>query len=122
MGPQGLEFGNPLGFLTPTFNRRLEVWEEGSVANFRADRVEFSNGAVQERYEGVLFPMQVQTERTIADAVFIGGAWIKAPDRETAAIVGGILASIRFLRLSVGIEHQFEPGETSVAVGLIDRF
>ena len=69
MGPQGLEFGNPLGFLTPTFNRRLEVWEEGGLADFRADRVELPNGTVQERYEGVFFPAQFQSARTLADGL-----------------------------------------------------
>ena len=33
MGPQGVEFGNPLGLLTPTWNRRLEGgnWADSSV-------------------------------------------------------------------------------------------
>jgi len=123
MGPQGLEFGNPLGFLTPTFNRRLEVWEEGALADFRADRIEFANGTVQERYEGVLYPAQCQPVRSIADGLFIGGAWIKAPnDNDTPAIIGGILTRLGFLQFSLGVEHQFEPDETSVVFGLIDRF
>ena len=41
MGPQGLEFGNPLGFLFPTWNRRLEVWELGKLGAARFERIEY---------------------------------------------------------------------------------
>ncbi len=122
MGPQGLEFGNPLGFLNPTFNRRLEVWEEGSLADFRADRVELPNGIVQERYEGAFYPAQFQPARSIADGLFIGMAWIKEPTRDTPAVIGGVLTKIHFLQISIGIEHQVDPARTSVVFGLIDRF
>jgi hypothetical protein len=122
MGPQGLEFGNPLGFLNPTFNRRLDVWEMGALADFRADRIESPLGAVTERYEGFLYPMQCQTTRTILDGVFVGGAWSKSPIKDTPSIIGGIFAQLGFAKLSVGVEQQFDPRETLVTVGVVDRF
>jgi hypothetical protein len=122
MGPQGLEFGNPLGFLNPTFNRRLEVWEMGSLADFRADRIELPTGAIQERYEGYVFPFQLQEARSFLDAAFVGGAWSKSPVKDTPSIIGGIFAQFGFVKLSVGVEHQVEPRETMVTVGVVDRF
>ena len=122
MGPQGLEFGNPLGFLVPTFNRRLEVWEMGSLADFRAERIELPNHTIQERYEGYFYPAQFQSTRSIVDGVFAGAAWIKTPVKDTPSIIAGIFSQIGFIRLSVGVEHQIDPEETSVVVGLIDRF
>lgn len=35
MGPTGVEFSNPLGYLNPNFNRRLTAWEVGESVNFR---------------------------------------------------------------------------------------
>ena len=122
MGPQGLEFGNPLGFLNPTFNRRLEVWEMGALADFRADRIEFPRGAVTQRYEGFLYPLQCQPARSILDGVFVGGAWSKSGIKDTPSIIGGIFAQLRFVKLSVGVEHQFDPKDTLVTVGVVDRF
>ncbi len=122
MGPQGLEFGNPLGFLNPTFNRRLEVWEMGALADFRADRIEAPTGDVTERYEGYLYPAQCQPTRSMADGVFLGGAWTKSPVKDTASFIGGIFAQIKAIKLSVGIEHQFDPKETMITVGVVDRF
>ncbi len=122
MGPQGLEFGNPLGFLNPTFNRRLDVWEMGALADFRADRIESPTGDITERYEGYLYPMQCQPARTFLDGVFVGGAWSKSPTMDTASIIGGIFAQLGFLKFSVGVEHQFEPRDTLVTVGVVDRF
>jgi hypothetical protein len=123
MGPQGLEYGNPLGFIFPTWNRRLEVWEMGSLVDFRLERIEAPNGDVQERYEGYLFPFQLQPARNRwLDALFAGGAYIKGGSTETPAVIGGVLAEIGFIRLSVGVEYQADPDETSVVVGLIDRF
>ncbi|HTD65291.1 MAG TPA: hypothetical protein VK846_02020 [Candidatus Limnocylindria bacterium] len=122
MGPQGLEFGNPLGFLVPTFNRRLEVWEMGGLADFRVERIESSDRSVQERYEGYIYPAQFQSSRSFLDGVFLGGAWSKAPGKDTPSVIGGIFSQIRFIRLSVGVEYQTDPSQTSVVVGLIDRF
>ena len=122
MGPQGLEFGNPLGFLVPTFNRRLEVWEEGSLADFRAERIEFPNDTVAERYEGVFYPAQFQPHRSIVDGLFVGMAWLKDPTRDTPAVIGGVLTKVWPFQLSIGVEHQIDPEKTSFVVGLIDRF
>ena len=122
MGPQGLEFGNPLGFIVPTFNRRLEIWEMGSLGDFRAERIEAPNGDISERYEGCFYPAQFQPHRSFVDGLFIGAAWITSPIKDTPAVIGGLLTKLGFLQLGVGVEQQIDPSATSVVIGLIDRF
>ena len=56
MGPQGVEFGNPFGFLRPTWNHRANTWELGGLANFRAVRTRSASGAIAEKYE-LPFPL-----------------------------------------------------------------
>jgi hypothetical protein len=123
MGPQGLEYGNPLGFIFPTWNRRLEIWEMGSLLDFRLERIEPPHGVAQERYEGAIFPFQLQpTRNRWLDAFFVGGAYIKNGSYETPSVLGGVLAEIAFIRLSIGVEYQPDPDETNIVIGLIDRF
>ncbi len=122
MGPQGLEFGNPLGFLAPTFNRRLEVWEMGELADLRAERVRSPNGAVQERYEALTYPLQWTKTRSLLDHVFLGGAYLNSPTKDTPAFIGGFSGKVGFMNLSVGVDHEFRPSLTTVTVGLVDTF
>lgn len=122
MGPQGLEFGNPLGFLVPTWNRRLEVWEMGSLVDGRAESIKMPNGTTQERYEGLFFPFQFAPERSFFDYLFLGGSYTKNPTRESPGAMAGVTGKIGFLLFSLGVEQQFHPDNTTVVVGLIDPF
>jgi hypothetical protein len=122
MGPQGLEFGNPLGFLFPTWNRRLEVWEMGSLGDFRAERIRFPNHTTQERYEALLFPFQFDQSPSILDHLFAGAAYLNSPNKDTPALLGGFLGVIGFLKVALGVEVELHPSQTSVVVGLIDAF
>lgn len=54
MGPSGLEMGNPLGFIAPTWNRKLSVWELGDMVNFRLERNEFADRTVARNIEATL--------------------------------------------------------------------
>lgn len=122
MGPQGMEYGNPLGFLTPTWNRRLEVWEMGGLAGFRAERIRSPKGAVTERYEGLLFPGQLSPINEWIDHFFVGASFSRSPDRETAGVLGGWAGRLGFLKGSVGIDHEFDSARTVFTVGIIDTF
>lgn len=122
MGPQGLEHGNPLGFLTPTWNRRLEVWEMGGLAGFRAERIRSPKGAVTERYEGLLFPGQLSPVNEWIDHFFAGASFSRSPNRETAGVLGGWAGRLGFLKTSIGVDHEFDPARTVFTVGIIDTF
>jgi hypothetical protein len=122
MGPQGLEFGNPLGFLSPTWNRRLEIWEMGSLADFRAEHITTPSRATTERYEGLVFPFQFAGTKTVLDHLFAGGSYFKSRTKDTPGVIGGFTGKAWFLNLSVGVEYQFDTAETTVVVGIIDTF
>ncbi|MGI8605363.1 MAG: hypothetical protein ACR2OZ_20510 [Verrucomicrobiales bacterium] len=122
MGPQGLEFGNPLGFLLPTWNRRLEVWELGGLAGARAERIEMPNNSVSERYEALIFPFQFAPADNRLDGFFIGGAYLKNPARDTFSCLGGYFGTLKPFKVFVGVEYELKPAETSVVVGLIHSF
>jgi hypothetical protein len=122
MGPQGLEFGNPLGFLFPTWNRRLETWEMGGLVDLRFERIWFPNRTTQDRFEGVVFPFQLARVNNPLAHLFAGGTYTKSPSKDTPGVVGGFLGKLGFLQVNVGVEHQLYPGDTTVIIGLIDWF
>jgi PAS domain S-box-containing protein len=51
MGPTGVEFSNPLGYLNPNFNRRLTAWEVGELVNFRFIHKTLPNSGREETLE-----------------------------------------------------------------------
>jgi len=122
MGPQGLEFGNPLGFLLPTWNRRLEVWELGRLAGARVERIELGETTATERYEALVFPFQFAGTNKFFDGFFVGGAYLRNPTRNTTAWLGGYFANFKPLRVFVGVEHEAAPAANSVVVGAIGAF
>ncbi|MBI1841507.1 MAG: hypothetical protein HYR88_11740 [Verrucomicrobia bacterium] len=122
MGPQGTEYGNPLGFLTPTWNRRLEVWEMGGLADFRADRVRAANGAVTERYEALVFPGQLDDQAAWWDHFFLGASYSRNSLRSTGGVLGGFAGRLAFLNVSAGIDYEIHPARTTITIGIIDRF
>ena len=103
MGPTGIEYGNPLGFLAPTWNRRLDVWELGQLADFRLDRIKSSTGVVTARYETVIFPSQFDENDNFLDNFYMGGFYLQnSSSRDSHGILGGVLAKLSFLQVAVG--------------------
>ena len=74
MGPQGLEFGNPLGFLSPSFNRLPDAWEIGDVVDFRVIVNHPPNGNNTANYEALVFPFQIGGSTGLLRALFVGAA------------------------------------------------
>lgn len=122
MGPQGAEFGNPLGFLTPTWNRRLEVWEMGGLMDLRAEHIRLPNHQTTQRYEGLMFPGQWDATHNFFDHWFVGGSYSINSVRETAGVLGGFAGKVGFLKLSLGVDHEIDPSVTTLIVGAIDSF
>ncbi len=124
MGPQGLEFGNPLGFLTPTWNRRLDVWELGGIADFRLVRTETANGAETNKYEALVFPFQVIDKKTnILDYIYAGGFVNRnRPAVDSDGIMAGVFGDIGPLQVSVGADYNNDTYEKRITIGLIDKF
>ena len=122
MGPQGLEFGNPLGFLFPTWNRRLETWEMGGLADVRYERIWLPNRTTQDRVDGEIFPFQFCGTRSLFDYFFLGASYTQTPTMDNPGVVTGLIGKIGFVNVNAAVEHRFRPSENIVIVGLIDWF
>jgi hypothetical protein len=124
MGPTGLEFGNPLGFLSSTFNRRLNVWELGGIADFRLVRLDLNNSTSTETWETIFFPWQVfDAGDSLTSGLFLGPQLNKsAQDDWTSAGTVGYFSRIRAVVVSFQTSHNFNSGENSLFLGLIYPF
>lgn len=123
MGPTGLEFGNPLGFLYPTFNRRLNVWELGGIADFRVVRLEL-NGDINEVWEIVFFPFQMfKVGRPFASNLFIGSQYNKNEDNDLTSVgMFGYSGKIGPIVVNLHGEIYFNNVKKSIFLGLIYPF
>ncbi len=72
LGPSGNHFGNPLSFLSQSWNRNADVWEIGQLANVRIIEAEFPNGQEVEIFETVVFPTQFVRDSSWANGLFLG--------------------------------------------------
>jgi hypothetical protein len=58
LGPQGLQFANPVSFLSPSWIRPADVWEIGEILNVRLLRREQPGGEITTLAQAVFFPVQ----------------------------------------------------------------
>ncbi len=123
MGPTGLEFGNPLGFLRPTWNRRADLWELGGIGDFRLIRTVAPTGERVSNYETVAFPFQLAGWRGPLRMVFAGGGYT---DRNTAEdsrlAILGVVGSIGFLQVAITGHYDLTRDNLRFIVGIIDPF
>jgi hypothetical protein len=122
MGPQGLEFGNPLGFLTPSFNRLPDTWEIGDVTDFRVIANYPPNGNNTANYELLVFPFQIGGSTGLLRAVFVGAAVDTIPyleDNKKYAV--GLTGRLREFTLSAVLYWNLTNGSAQVTFGFIRR-
>jgi len=124
MGPAGLEFGNPLGYLTPTWNRRLDTWEMGGIADFRISGTETPAGLRTVTFEALVFPFQLRSGDSLADRFFLGATFTDRSrgGNDVAGAMAGYFGKISFLTVSVAGEYAPETGDRRLHLGLIDTF
>jgi hypothetical protein len=122
MGPTGLEFGNPLGFLSPTWNRRLDVWELGDLVDYRLERITQPNGTTTGRYEAVAFPFQFWKRKSQLDRIFGGVIYLDNINKQSAGIQAGYFGKLRKIDVTVKSEYIFATHETGISLGIIRRF
>lgn len=123
MGPTGLEFGNPLGFLTPIWNRRLDTWEMGGLAGFRIAGTETPTGLRTVTWEALAFPFQWAGGDSLADRFFAGATFTeRSRGNDVAGAVAGYYGRISFLTVTLAGEYEPETGDRRLHLGLIDTF
>jgi len=121
--PQGLEFGNPLGFLFPTWNRRLDIWEIGALANFRVVKLDFPNGTRNEEYEATVFPFQFyKHDTTVLNNLFMGVKNSRNSTERSWGVMGGFFGKVGFLQIAVSVEYDVAVEEMSFVLGIVDKF
>jgi hypothetical protein len=134
MGPTGMQFSNPLGYLNtgtdPTFNRRAESWELGGLFNFRYINTSDVSGKPRtETFEANMFPAQFFDINNLLSSVFIGGGLTNPngikPYKSTLAKIdqAGVSGSIGYIKrfgavdTNVRLQHDFYVDDTQVYVG-----
>jgi len=121
MGPTGIEFGNPLGFLGTAWNRRLDPWELGALGNYRLVRTKSSAGSVTERHEVLAYPFNFDQKENILDKIYVGGFNLHTTGDNSNGVLGGFFGKVAFLQVGIGADFNFDTNERRIFVGIINK-
>lgn len=111
LGPQGLVFSNPNGFLQPMWNRLFNVTEVGGLLNGRVTETDTS-GITNRQWEMLAFPSQFTPGRSWADWLFVGGGLGQVAGQPDAPfLIGGAIGRLGAFRLLAGGNWDFEMDE-----------
>jgi hypothetical protein len=125
MGPTGVEYANPLGFLWANgpWNRRLDPWELGRLGDLRLLRVERPNGVTSATWEALVFPLQLAGREGLLDGIFVGASYrtLTGTDDDPGPLAGYI-GKVGFLQLALAVDVGLESDDTRATLGIIDNF
>jgi hypothetical protein len=121
MGPTGVEFSNPLGYLTPNFNRRQTAWEIGDFANFRFIHKNLANGTREQTLETAIYPLQfLLGHEHLLSALFVGvGHTSPTVGKDGVSGLFGYHKRIGNFESSARVQHDFDRNDTSLFVSII---
>lgn len=120
MGPTGLEFGNPLGYLNPNFNRRLNAWEVGEFVNFRYIHKTLPNAGREETLETAVYPGQLLGIDNLVSAVFVGvGVTSPKPGEDGVSGLLGYNKHFNNFESNFRVQHDFDQDDTAFYFGAI---
>jgi len=120
MGPTGVEFSNPLGYLNPNFNRRLTAWEVGEFVNFRFIHKTLPNNGREETLETAVYPGQLFRTGSLIDALFVGvGVTSPSPGQHGVSGLLGYHKRIDNIESSFRLQHDFDRDDTTLFFSLI---
>jgi hypothetical protein len=125
MGPTGLEFANPLGFLAAAgpWNRRLDTWELGGLGDVRLFRVERPNGVTSEVWEALVYPLQIAGRKGPLDGVFLGATYRTLTNTDDdPGLLAGWFGPVSFLRVGLALDYGFQSDDARATLGVIDPF
>lgn len=125
MGPTGLEYANPIGFLwgSGPWNRRLDTWELGGLGDVRLFRVERPNGITSAVWEALVFPLQLAAREGSLAGLFVGSTYRTLTGRDDdPGVLVGYTGTVSFLRLALAVEAGLESEDVRATLGLIDIF
>ncbi len=99
-------------------------------------RLQLPNGTTTETWEALTFPFQLDGRKNLLDGFFVGGSLTEVSgdgDLDIAAVLAGFIGQITVplggprgddcrLQVAVGAEVDLEGDDTTVSLGLIDKF
>ncbi len=122
LGPQGLQFTNPVGFLQPMWNRLATVPEIGSLMSARVIETKLPSGFRFRESELIAYPFQFRERSALGNALFVGGGLRETTGSDDAPfLVGGAIGSFGGLRLIAESQWDFETDELRVFL-TVQRF
>jgi hypothetical protein len=133
MGPTGLEYGNPLGFLANpaaviNWNRKLNTWEMGHMVNFRLENFVLPNKNYNGYAQLVVNPIEfLKTKHPLLDPIFIGVEFIYtyAEASKTLTKQGGFLLgyfyNVKQFSATAGVEYVVKTKQPVITIGMIYR-
>jgi hypothetical protein len=121
MGPAGLEYGNPLGFLRPTWNRRLDTWELGGAVDIRVVHFDPPSGVSDETYEAAIFPFQFNLTANHLDGFFFGASRKESNVPSHTDVLAGYIGRIKRLQLALEAEFNSDSNEWAGTLGVIRK-
>lgn len=117
LGPQGLQFANPVSFLSQPWSRTVDVWEIGEILNIRFARRTLPDGAVNTLAQTVVFPMQALGSEARYRGLFAGIQHQRDASRSTALLFGHA-GRLGRAWVSVVGSHDVEQGGVSGVLGI----
>jgi hypothetical protein len=128
MGPTGLEFGNPLGFIFNSkvpnnWNRKLNSWEMGRMIDFRLENFVQPNKDYDGYGQLVTFPFQFDNNKNLLDPFYAGGEFVYSSMGGTLKKQGGILAGYYYnmqqFSATAGFEYVVHNKQPVVTIAMI---
>ena len=112
LGPQGLAFTNPNGFLQPMWNRLFDMTEVGGLLNGRVTEIRDVAGITNREWQLIGFPFQFASGRSWYDWLFIGGGLRQITRQPDAPyLIGGAIGQLGAVRSLAGGHWDFERDE-----------
>lgn len=124
MGPQGLQFTNPNGFLQPMWNRLFDVTELGNLLNARVTETRSPGDEIVARdWQAVVFPFQVAEVGGFTNWLFVGGGLLEVTDQDGEPYISfGAIGQPGGLRARVEGQWDFDNDRLRVLLTLQDFF
>jgi hypothetical protein len=136
MSPTGLEFGNPLGFLSnplvvSNWNRKLNSWEMGRMINFRLENFAYPTKNDNGYAQLVINPFQFDKKNNLLDPLFVGAEYLYSYVAETIAkpalltnqggFLVGYFYNVKQFSATAGVEYVVKTKQPVVTIGMIYR-
>lgn len=107
LGPQGLQFTNPIGFVQPTWNRAMEIAEIGGMIAARVQETRLSSGQRFRNSQVLVFPFQFDANVNKFDWLFSGAGLRESSSRKNAPyLIAGASGVIQ--RVGFTVESQWD--------------